>query len=395
MPQQLTGTIGDFGLIGGATRFLNINLEPAKQFFREVAIRKSDIMMDNMGLYSYLPVGRDGKAQLLELTTPKHLLQSRKNCKTWSPKGSMYLRPHEVDTVPVEYMGEQCADSLIGSCLEKLLATGPDVWDLSATPESRALLAQMVQSIYLGLGNSFFDLSWFGMWPVISSADTGTWWDTGTTTDAEWADFVDQMTGINLKGFITLIEEEKTAGTTHFSVDISGNVTDDVYDGSDITADFDLVIAAATPKFRNLINRRRTDIGVVMLVHPAEFDAYKSYIKTTYNAIPEGYYMMIDGEPVRGVLMYDDIPVIRVDEWKDMDDMLGINTHRILLTSTRNLAIAYDVAGIDQFGGIGLRIEQDMRLRNKGLTDMYTTFRMGTAIADTDFMVNASVVLTP
>lgn len=395
MPQDLTGTIGDFGLIGGSTRFLNINLEPATQFFREVAIRKSDIMLDQMGLYSYLPVGRDGKAQLLELTVPKHLLQSRKNCKTWSPKGSMYLRPHEVDTVPVEYMGEQCADSLIGTCLEKLLATGADVWDLNATPETRALLAQMVQSIYLGLGNSFFDLAMFGQWPVIGSADTNTWWDTENVTDAEWSDFTDQMTGIQLKGFITLIEEEKTAGTSHFNVDISSNVTNAVYDGADITADFDLVINAATPKLRNLINRRRTDIGVVMLVHPAEFDAYKSYIKDTYNTIPEGYYMMIDGEPQRGVLLYDDIPVIRMDEWRDMDDMLGINSHRILLTSTRNLAIAYDVPAIDQFGGIGLRVEQDMRLRNKGLTDMYTAFRMGTAIADTDFMVNASVVLTP
>ena len=60
------------------------------------------------------------------------------------------------------------------------------------------------------------------------------------------------------------------------------------------------------------------------------------------------------------------------------------------------MVVASDLPGLDgQFSGMGLRIEQSSLLREKGRTYMHTTFRLGAGIADTDFMVNASRILTP
>jgi len=396
MPLELTGSFGRFALVGGDLRVMELNLEPARQFFREVAIKKTDIAANEMGIYSFLPVGRWGKAKMNTLSVPKHLLQTRTNCKTWTPKGKAFLQQDEIDTAPVEYMGEQCTDGLIGDCLEYVLGTGNDVRDITATPEGRQLFAQVINNIYLGLGNSFYDLVTFGQNSLITDSDTSGWWNTTNETNDTLADFKDQQLGIPVKGHITLVEEVKAAGDAHFNVDIpSGDVSGAKYTGSDVTALFDSCIEAAPSKFKIVLNRERGTFPAAFLVSRGIFNAYKNYIISQYSAIPEGYRMMINGEAVRGVLLYDNLPVVAMDEWSEFDELVGVNSHRVLLTAMGNLAVAHDVPAINQYGGIGLRVEQSMRLKDKGITYMYTNFRVGTAIADTTFMVNASRILTP
>ena len=46
---SLVGDFGKFALIDGS-RTLDINLEPSTQFFQEVAIKKSDMYMNEFGL---------------------------------------------------------------------------------------------------------------------------------------------------------------------------------------------------------------------------------------------------------------------------------------------------------------------------------------------------------
>ncbi|MCB0583000.1 MAG: hypothetical protein KDD10_27230, partial [Phaeodactylibacter sp.] len=163
----------------------------------------------------------------------------------------------------------------------------------------------------------------------------------------------------------------------------------------DVTSLFDSVIDAAPAKFRTML-KRRGEWGAVMLVSKGIFDAYKDYIIANFNQIPDAYMLLIQGETVRGALMYDGIPVVCADEWTEHDEMLGVNTHRIVLTAPGNMVVASDLPGLDgQFSGMGLRIEQSSLLREKGRTYMHTTFRLGAGIADTDFMVNASRILTP
>ena len=131
-----------------------------------------------------------------------------------------------------------------------------------------------------------------------------------------------------------------------------------------------------------------------MLVSKGIYDAYKDYIISTWSTIPEAFRLFIDGEQQPGVLSYDGIPVVCMDEWTLFDEMVGVNSHRVVLTALGNMAIAHDIQPLDQFGGVGMRFEQSTRLKDKGAVYMNGTFRIGTAIADTDFMVNASRILT-
>jgi len=400
---ELTGSIGKFSTIDGGGANLDINLDAATMFYRELTIKKEDIPSNRYNLYSFVPVGRDGKAKLIGLTTPRHLLQGRKNCKTWNPKGAAYTTTDRVETMGIEYNGEQCGDAFAADCFEKLLAVGPDKYDLEATPESREVLSMLVEGVYTGLHNSFHDLVWFSRHPQITTADSGGSYNTDVVTDQEWADFKDQMfaedqEGKQIKGLTTLIDEEKAAGTTHFNQSfVDGDFSDSTgaYTGSDITAEFDACIRAAHPNFKPIVRRRRGNVGSSFLVSLSVYDAYKNHLIATYGGIPEGYYLRVDGEMVPGVLFYDGIPVIAMDEWEAMDDMLGIRTHRIFLTAVGNLGITHSVDPIDQMGGLGMRIQKSPLLKDKGRIDMYSTFRLGTFIADTTLAVNKSLVETP
>lgn len=391
---SLVGDFGKFALIDGS-RTLDINLEPSTQFFQEVAIKKSDMYMNEFGLYSFIQVGRHGKAKMNSMSVPKHLLQSRKNCLTWTPKGQLFMKPDEIQAYPVEYMGEQCTDTFMGECLEYVLGEGNAVRDIFATAEGAALWEMAVNNIFLGLGNDLYDLATFGMDSLITSSDTNNWWNKDASSLTDWDNFLDQQMNIGVKGHIPLIEEAKAAGLAHFNVDIpSGDVSGAAYIGSDVTALFDSVIAAATTKLR-VLRKRRGQPAVVMPVSQGIFDAYKTYIVSNFNTIPDVYQFFLNGEAVPGVLKYDGTPVICMDEWKQHDEMLGINSHRVILTAVRNFVIAQEMESLPQFNGLGMRIEQSMRLKDKGVVYMNTNFMAGAGIADTDFMVNASRILTP
>jgi len=396
---ELVGSIGKFSTIDGGGANLEINLDAATRFYRELTIQKEDIAANSLGIYSFLPVGRDGKAKLMGLTTPRHLLTGRKNCKTWNPKGKMYTTTDRVGTMGIEFNGEQCGDAIAGECFEKLAALGTGKFDMNATPEARQLLAMIVENVYTGLHNSFHDLVWFSRHPQITSADSGGTWNTDVTTAQQWADFMDQMfaedqDGAQLKGLATLIDEEKANGNAQFDNDLpAGDFSAaGVYTGSDITAEFDTVISKAHPNFKPIIRRRRGNVGSVFLVSLSVFDAYKKHLISTYGNIPVGYTMEVEGEPVPGVLRYDGIPVVAMDEWEAMDSMLGIHTHRILLTAVGNLGITHTVSPIRQNSGLGMIMQQSPILSKKGLIEMYTTFRLGAFIADTTLAAHSSLV---
>lgn len=394
---MLTGSFGRFALLGGDRQVFDMYMEPMRAFFQDVAIKKTDFVGNELGLYSFLPVGRNNKAIMSSLSVPKHLLQSRKNCKTWQPKGRMSLQPQEIQTFEVEYMGEQCSDQLIGNCLNRVLGTGNDVYDIFATPEGRSMFDLALNNIFLGLGNSLYDLVTFGGDSTITDSNTNFWWNTSTSeeTTEDWANFLDQMTGTGITGFIPLIEEAKADGLAHFNIEIpEADVNGDEYIGTDVTALFDECIGAAKPVFRVAL-KQRSSFGAAILVSKSIFDAYKNWLIATYTHIPEAYSLLLNGELQRGVLMYDGLPVICMDEWTEFDETVGVNTHRVVVTALRNLVIAHDIIQLDQFGGIGMRIEQSPVLKDKGITYMHTAFRVGAAIADTDFMVNASLIVTP
>lgn len=376
-----------------------LNLEAATAFFKEVTIKKSNVILNDMGLYTLLPVGRNGEVRTMELGVPKHLLQGRKDCVTWAPKGKAVLRPDKIELYPYEYMGEQCVDSFFDTCMEKIFPNGNEIWDFTGTPEGQALFAQLIDNIFLSLGNSFNDLIWYANDDQIDAANSSSegWWRTGNTTAQEWADFYEQQTDKALVGFNQIIENYKTDGRENFNVAIaSGDVNNGVYQG-DVIELFESIIDSSSPELNQIANKQRGNFGAVMPVHPSIFKAYKTYLQTTFNGIVEGYQMLVNGEPARGVLMYDNIPVVSMDEWAIMDKMLGINSYRAILTVLGNFGVAHDMNSpqAQQYNGLGFVAQQRADLRNKGMYDMYTTFKLGADILNPNLMTNASLIITP
>lgn len=399
MNSRLVGAFGSFGLIdGGRGREMSVNLETATQFFRKSFVEKGSPLSDPVGLFSQLDVGADGKAKLIQIGTPRHVLQPLTNCTTWNPKGSINLTPGEIGTAAVEFMGTQCSDAFVGECFEKLLPLGSDIWDFTATPEGRGLFNVMLAGVYSALGNSIHDLVFFGKHPLITDADTSTWYNTDKVTTEEWEDFIEQMTLIDMKGIYTLIDELKAASTPGYTVDISSYYTGTgAFDTTkDVTALFDLVLGEATGELNVALERMRGQIDVAIIVDGTTFRAYKKYIIANYGAIPQGFEFLMEGEAQRGVLMYDGKPVIVDDSIGMMDAYLGVNQRRVMVTALGNWAIArQQVALPSEFDGAGLMIEQSPRLRDKKRVDMNAVFRLNTAITDTDFMVSGEHTVTP
>lgn len=306
----------------------------------------------------------------------------------------------EIDTEPVEYMGEQCADAIFGTCMEYMAGTGNDVRDITATPEGQALFAQMLDNIFLGLGNSFFDLATYGQHPLIYQSASNNWWNTQMQTEEEWAEFIDQQTGIAIKGHVTLMDELQAEGHEHFNVQIKDSEVDgDKFVGDPVEL-FERAQAAARTRFRTIIRRRRQDMTVAFLVTPGIFDAYKKYILTTYDKIPDAfrYFLRRENgtiEPVDGALYWDGKLIVSWDELAEFDEMIGTTQHRIVGTVTGNMTVAREVDSLAQFDGMGVRVVQWLDAPWKGQTFMDSNFRIGTAIADHEFMVMGSHVTTP
>lgn len=400
---ELVGSIGSFSRIGGTGAEMDIYLEPSTLLYRELTVQKEDLATNANDVYSFLPVDRFGKAKLMGITTPRHLLQGRTNCKTWNPKGKAYTTVDRVGSMAIEYNGEQCGDDLASECFEALLAAGTSKLDMTASPEANQLLEMLLQNIYTGLNDSTHDLAWFSRHPEIETANTDGSWDTANWTTQEWADFYGQQfatddDGNQIKGWLTLIDEEKAAGTPHLDTEFVDGDFDDTtgaYTGSDIEAEFVKAINQVHPHFLPVVRRRRGNVGASFLVSLSVFDAYKRALIADHGAITEGYQLKVNGEVVPGVLMYDGLPVIAMDEWEYMDRMLGIRSHRILLTANGNLGLSHGVTPLPQGQNVGLRLQRSPVLKDKGRIDMYATFRLGAFIADTNMMSMISLTETP
>ena len=312
---ELVGQIGKFRTVNDDGAKLEINLDDATQFFRELTVKRGDIVNDRFGVYSFLPVGPSGTAKLLKMDYPKHILQGATNCQTFRPKGGATMSPDTISTMAIEYDGEQCADAFFGDCFERLLKLDNQKFDLEARDsEARAIIDMLVENLYVGLGNSYHDVAHFSRHPLISSANTNGTWNKETNTAKEWTDFVDQMfaTDYNddtVEGLITLIDARKSAGDDHFNVEFAGgnggadsfDATTGEYTGSDITAEFDKAIRAARPVFKPIVRRRRNNgqVGAVMKVSISVFDAYGKLVSVLLNdkssqlsGLPAGIYFL-------------------------------------------------------------------------------------------------------
>lgn len=393
---------GDFGSIGfrsnGGSRFLEIPADTAHFLFDKIALKYPELALSNLGLFQLGSVGRKKKGKLMSLTTPKHILQSRKNGCTWNSKGSVSVDLTDITLCPVEYMGEQCPDAFWGDCLETIFGEGRKVHDFFGTSEGQELMMKILKQVYIGLGNSFFELAWWGQHPLIDSAETNGWY---AVSRSEWEDYLDQQQAC--AGWMTMIDDLKAKGAhlnltvPIYSTDVSGKD----YTGSAVAL-IDRVLSNATSEFDNILDADSTGLEPIILVSAGIYDRFVEEMTLQFNCIPASMEYWINGTTtvggnrlVRNALRYKGYIIYKASAFKLFDQITGTVTHRVLVSAPKNFGMIYDIPELEQFAGMGLQVTQKLEAPYKGKVYMDTTFKMGTAIADVNALINASLTLTP
>ncbi len=395
---------GGFGLNAtDAGNRIEVQTESSVQIFNNIAVLQTDQYARALGIYGDVVLDRNLKGRFASLSTPKHLLSKRKNGCTWNPKGGVRMNVDEFPTCPVEFDGEQCADTFYGTCFERLFGPGNSVRDFASTPEGQALLANMLTKIYQGLGNSFFDLYNFANHPLIEQANTEGFYRAGVE---EWADYVDQMLSGDCGGLITQLDALAAAGNPYYSAIIplsDINVATKKYTG-DVIALLRSVKENASADLQSAFDSGMMIDGAnrmpVYLVTNDIFNALKDWItsKAGTNELAYRYTLEnADGttQLMRNVLMIDGVPIVRWDACARFDAITGAQSTRVALVAPQAFGVLHDVASLAQWEGMGLLVEQSNRLADKGKVFMTTTFRWGAGIADTDFVSMASQIVHP
>ncbi|MGL4640875.1 MAG: hypothetical protein ACRCVX_14220 [Shewanella sp.] len=397
---------GGFHLTSEGGNRVSVETQSALTFFDNISVTQTDQHARALGLYGEVLMPRGSqKARFASFSTPQHLFSTRKNGCSWNPKGGLRMNVDEFNTCAIEFDGEQCIDTFYGTCFEALFGSGNASREFGSTPEGQRILIKMMQKIYQGLGNSFFDLYHFANHPLIKTANIESFYTAGVEA---WADYVDQMINDECGGLVTQLDALAAEGNPYYSAKIPDadiNVSKRKYTGDVI----DLLNSVRERASYNL--RAMCDNGMMVdganrmpayLVTDDVFNAYKDWIRAKAGTNELAYRYTIEGMDgttnlMRNVLMIDSMPIVRWSACSNFDAITGAYSTRVALVSPQVFGVLSDVSGIQQsqFEGMGLVMQQSPLLKDKGKIYMTTGFRWGAGIADTDFVCMASNVSTP
>ena len=391
---------GGFGLLQtDSSRRISVNREPALTLFENITVMQRDQYARALGVYGDVSLGRELKGEFASFNGVKHPWSNRKNGCTWHPKTGIRMNVESFPTCPIEFDAEQCPDAFYGTCFEKLFATGNGVKDFYSTPEIQAVLAMMLRRVFQGLGNGFFDLYNFANHPMIDLANTGTFYKVSVK---EWEDYVDQMMSGDCGGLITQLDELAARNTPGYTMEVPVNNAGE-FTGSFIDLVEDLKVEASADMqvaIESGMDMNGRLVYPIIMATPEIFNQYKAYIRSLAGTNELAYRYQIEGVDgvtplMRNVLMYDNMPVIRWDAHVPFDKITGAKSHRIAIVTPGVFGVLHDVDQLNQWDGMGLIMEQSQMLKDKGKIYMTTTLRWGAAIADPNFVVMASNILTP
>ena len=404
-------SVNDLGMVSGS--MMTLTTDAALNFLNNLSVIYPALAENSLGLYSYGSIGRNGKVKFAQMTnaTP-HMLRPRgnKGC-IWNPVGNIAMNVDEFEVKPVKFQSEFCPDNFWGTCLEKLMGVGNAINDVFGTPESSMWIKKLVTSIYESLGNSIHMLAWFAEHNLIAVANTN---DTYDVTDEEWAGFVAQQ-ALGTGGWMTLIDAYKEAGVANYNVQIRS---------SDVGVDGEFVgdvgrpnglfsrLVKGSSKTMKLLNGKTTKGSVqgaritknAILVSKSIFEAYEAELLVDYGGIKETLYYFLSGEyassfglsetaPLEGVLKWKGHPVICMDQWDGFYDLVNVEAHVAMMIVPGVLGLAYDVASLEQYNGLGLIMEQKLGAPDLGKVYLHTNFDMGMGVINPDLITYARLYL--
>lgn len=401
-----------------SAQVLQVPRSTALYLFEKASIVNPRFADNACGLYTFVPIGRDGEAHFGSFSTPQFNLRPRDKRCSWNPsKCGIEFGIEKIPTCPLQLQNELCTDMLWGSCWEKLLGIGSGVRDFDSTQEAALLLARVINKIMIGIGNDLYYLMAFGGHPYIQMAHEKKWYKLCGISQEKWDCFYEMIMACG--GHLTMIDAMKEVdklpqfqGGYLKASDTNGAI----YNG-DAMAAIDFVKAQATHEMSTyskmdrglnmpaVVGAANPDGKLIVGVTEGIFNRLKQQYRQIYKGIPEGFYLTLYGEShgcegcgsqrLKGTLMYDDCIVICKTEWSFLDQMTCIKSHRVVLMAEGVLGIAYDVPLTEQYNGMGMEISKWNIQPNKGKTYVDADFRVGAAILDPDYISADCLLLTP
>lgn len=382
-----------FDRLQSGVKIMDVPRDQAIALVRKYSITNDKYLSDM--LYTLVSLGNTGVINFMNFTGPKHVLQPRLNSCAWRAKGRIGIVQSNLNLSPVEINMTQCPDAFYGGPWERIFGVGNNIANLAGTAEGRALIDEMLRVTFEGIGNSTHMLLEHGQNALIDIADDNGYYPVGAL---EWDDFKDQQQ--ILMGRITLIDELKDDGLDQYNVDIASyiNPTTGAWTG-DIFDFLNSLIAARTSQFTIAEGQIGGTVKGIIELDEVTFGALKSQLLDRFNNIPAVYQLFIEG--ISGVLdtskylMYEGYGIRKATQWKIFDTITGTRTRRALLSYPKVHGIGFDVPALNEYDGLGLKVEQSPLLRDKGRIDMFGALKLGAVIIDTNFVVNASATLFP
>jgi len=375
------------------TNTLKIDINSALHFISGLSVQHEDLVANALNLYSISTDVKEGKVKFLLPTNDGYITKARPAACAWDPISGMSYSRSEIALAAHNIQLEHCTEDIPG--WEGVFGQGNDVEDLLATPIGQKFAADYFEMLFAAIGNDLLKSAYFGKHPVVARAKT-----TYSGTSEKFAR-IEKTLGI-VGGWITMVDSLKANGEVNYNVQINpDNISGAKYTVSPVAL-FNDVIAAAPTQLKALISKKKAKgINPLLLVTGGIFDAYKQALIDTYPAIPDAYNLRLTAEMCARVgcvpnviadevLWFDGYWVKRMSIWDEVTTDLEVNHHRVVLTIPGNFALGLDVQDVPGTNGAGLRVDQNLLVKDAGKMFGSMNYRMGTALLLKELCVNAS-----
>lgn len=364
---------------------LDLDIHDVNTLVIEPALDYENVFQRSTGLYKIV-VGKT-KWRMTHLSTPSNMLQPKTSCNDWNPNINFRLRPSEIGTVEWEVNGEQCPDEFDEACLRNLKPEA-DIVTKPHGPTISAMEMAMATQIRRGLGNDFYEVSWFGNLNFGADVQAGEY-DLSMLHPTErknltrmlehhngwWSEAIARTTESGEAGRVRLVDtNDGTAG---------GNAMNPAN-----IADFLRQMILSSGLILQSWIYKNEGAPPMFLLQSGLYDALIEYYRSIGDEQQRA--LIMNGEPVPGTTTFDGYVVKRMTDWDLFDHKTGnidpatgrSKIQRAMFTARENLCLlAHASSATEKYPESGLIIQESPIIKDKGLKFVYATWGFGCGIA--------------